>query len=66
MFIIKNDYKGKDVIISVRRGLTNQLLIDLDAASQAELKLLFDMKHPYVQQSEQKEKVEKSDKTGGG
>lgn len=56
MFIIKNEYKGKGSVISLRFNNDDQLLIDLDTASQAELKMLFEIEHPFVQKVDSKEK----------
>ena len=60
MYQIKKEFQniGAEVIINkpelIRQGLSNK--IPLDLASQKELKLLFEMNHPYVEKIEKKSK----------
>ena len=49
MFTVKEKYKGKGVRISVQVRPGHAKKIDLDTATDADLKLLGEIKHPYVE-----------------
>jgi hypothetical protein len=49
MLVVKNEFKGKGLTVTIRRGL-NHSTIDLDNADQAELKMIEAAGLPYVEQ----------------
>lgn len=59
MYVVKEEYKNKGVVVTVRRNQDDHTSIELDFASPAEIEMLAGIGHFTVEESGAKKKPEK-------